>query len=129
VEDFAAFIQKQRDELQKKRNALTQEAVKIEEAIKDIDREMGAIHAYEMAKSGKTSKASGTTSTRTRRGGIRESVLETIKASGGISRADLLVQLDAKGDKAAEQSISNALANLKKAGTIGSANGVYTVAG
>jgi hypothetical protein len=62
----------------------------------------------------------------TRRTGIREEILAIVKsAPQGISRADVLTKLNAKGDKSAEQSASNALAALKKAGTIDLANGVY----
>lgn len=126
MDEFATFIQKQRDELQKKRNALTQDMVRIQDDIAAIDREMAAIHAYEQAKLGKTATPA---TKRGRRGNVRDTVLDAIKSSGGINRADLLVKLGAKGDKAAEQSISNALANLKKAGTVSAADGVYTVAG
>lgn len=65
-----------------------------------------------------------------RRGGVREQVLEAIKASSpdGIGRADLLGKLEAKGDTKAEQSISNALSALKKAGTVDATNGQYRIA-
>ena len=61
-----------------------------------------------------------------RRTGIREQVLAAIKGTPGISRAALLDKLNAKGDKSAEQSVSNALAALKKAGSITGADGSYT---
>lgn len=64
--------------------------------------------------------------TGTRRTGIREEVLAAVKATPGITRADLLEKMDAKGNKSAEQSVSNALAALKKAGTITGENGSYT---
>ena len=60
-----------------------------------------------------------------RRTGIRDDVLRVVKEHDGINRADILEQMDAKGDKKAEQSISNALANLKKAGKITLADGLY----
>lgn len=65
-----------------------------------------------------------------RRGGVREQVLEAIKMASpdGIGRADLLAKLDAKGDTKAEQSISNALSALKKAGTVDVTNGLYRIA-
>jgi hypothetical protein len=65
----------------------------------------------------------------TRRTGIRSEVLGTIRKSpNGINRADLLVTLGAKGDKRAEQSISNALAALKKSNAVTVDNGNYKVA-
>jgi hypothetical protein len=65
-------------------------------------------------------------STGSRRTGIREDVLRVVSEHGeGVSRSKILELMDAKGEKSAEQSISNALAALKKAGTITLANGVY----
>ena len=71
-----------------------------------------------------------TSSTGTRRTGIREQVLDAVKASGadGINRADLLRVLGMKGDKSEEQSVSNALSALKKAGATTSKNGRYIAA-
>lgn len=63
-------------------------------------------------------------STGTRRSGIREKVLEIVK-KGSASRAQVLEQLAAKGDKSAEQSVSNALAALKKNGSIDLQDGMY----
>jgi hypothetical protein len=63
-----------------------------------------------------------------RRTGVRNDVLNAVKAApNGISRSDILEALGAKGDKRAEQSISNALANLKKAEQLTLNDGVYTV--
>lgn len=70
-----------------------------------------------------------TASTGSRRTGVRDAVLNVVSGANGISRADILEQMDAKGDKRAEQSISNALANLKKADKIDLNDGVYTVKG
>jgi len=50
---------------------------------------------------------------------------EINKHPGGISRGDLLAALDAKDNKKAETSVSNAVANLKKAGTITTEDGLY----
>ena len=64
-----------------------------------------------------------------RRTGIREDVLSTIKAHpNGIARAELLEAMNMKGDKSGEQSVSNALAALKKAGTVTAEDGNYKVA-
>lgn len=64
----------------------------------------------------------------TRRTGIRNDVLASVKATPGITRADLIDKMGAKGDKSAEQSISNALSALKKAGTISLSDGKYSAA-
>jgi len=71
------------------------------------------------------SLSEGTTSTRTRRTGVRQEVLDVIKAADeAISRADILDKLEAT-TSSAKQSISNALSNLKKAGKIDSDKGQY----
>lgn len=81
---------------------------------------------YQLVEQGKPAR---TAQTGTRRAGIRNDVLNLIgEHSDGISRAQVLETMDAKGNKQAEQSISNALANLKKAGTINLKDGLYTVA-
>ena len=64
-----------------------------------------------------------------RRTGIRDEVLAKVKAHPkGVARAPLLEEMGVKGDRRGEQSVSNALAALKKAGTITAKNGVYKVA-
>lgn len=60
-----------------------------------------------------------------RRTGVRADVLRVIEERDGINRGTILELMDAKGDKKAEQSISNALANLKKSGQIDLADGMY----
>lgn len=75
-------------------------------------------------------KGSAPTTTSKRRSGMRQQVLDLIKGKPhGIARADLIEAMEAKGDKSAEQSISNALSALKKQGTITSADGQYKVVG
>ena len=64
--------------------------------------------------------------TGSRRTGIREEVLAIIKQHGSLGRAEIIERLDGKGNKSLEQSVSNALSALKKAGTIDSKGGAYT---
>lgn len=64
-----------------------------------------------------------------RRSGIRQEVLDVIaNHQDGITRADLLTALNAKGDTKAEQAVSNAISALKKTDRITADNGVYTIA-
>jgi len=67
----------------------------------------------------------GQSSTGTRRTGIRQQVLALIQKAP-TTRADVIQALDAAGDKKAQQSISNALANLKKTGAVSLVDGTYT---
>jgi hypothetical protein len=89
-----------------------------------LKRHLEALSMFESTWKGKTAR----TSRRRRRGPSRRaSVLTTIKnSSNGMSRGQILEKLKVKGDKAAEQSVSNALSYLKKAGTIKSRDGAYT---
>jgi hypothetical protein len=60
-----------------------------------------------------------------RRGGIRNDVLKVIEEhADGIGRAAILKVMGAE-DKSSQQSISNALASLKKAGTVTADSGLY----
>lgn len=108
-------------------DAKAEAMAKVEQGLRDL-AELG--YTYRLVSDDSFTPPARTTKPRGRRGNVRDTVLATIKDTpGGINRADLLVKLEAKGDKAAEQSISNALANLKKAGTITATDGTYTVAG
>jgi hypothetical protein len=83
---------------------------------------------YRLTQDGKATRAPRQASTGTRRSGIRDQVLAIIQGAGadGINRSDLLEKLEAKGDKTAEQSISNAISALKKANAIAGEKGNYT---
>lgn len=62
-----------------------------------------------------------------RRTGVRETVLKAVSsAADGITPAQIAVALN-MDNKAGKQSVSNALAALKKAGTVSSQNGVYRI--
>lgn len=82
---------------------------------------------YRLTQDAKAPKATRQTVPGTRRTGIRDQVLALIQSAGpdGITRKDLLEKLEAT-DKSAEQSISNAISALKKAGSIGGEKGTYS---
>lgn len=62
----------------------------------------------------------------TRRTGIREEVLALVKANPGATRSSLIAKMNIASDKSGQQSLSNALAALKKAGTVSADGGAYT---
>jgi len=64
----------------------------------------------------------------TRRTGVRQEVLQAVKDQGPIARAPLLEHMGVKGDRSGEQSVSNALAALKKSGEITATDGNYEAA-
>lgn len=114
------------EEVNNRRKLLDEEAA-------ELERQLTAITAYFDARSGKLPTAPKTrtpsTAPRAPRGSRREGLIEIIKQNpDGINRADILDKLGAKGNKSAEQSISNALATLKKKGTIGQNDGKYVAA-
>jgi hypothetical protein len=130
VENFEAMITKERERLNRSRGDLLAKKAEIDKEISSIDTELKAITAYEQAKSGRAPSASRSGGTGTRRSGIREEVLSAVKDASpdGASRSDLLAKLGAKGEKSAEQSVSNALSALKKAGTISQKGNLYIAA-
>ena len=81
---------------------------------------------YRLVEGGTTTATRSAPTTRSpRKGGISEQVLAVIKASpDGLARAGVLAALEASDTKA-EQSISNALSNLKKKGELTAEGGVY----
>ena len=116
MESFSDVIKKERENLSERRDELLRQREELDRQIQEVDREFHAIEAYERAKKGEIAAPREGSKRRT---GIRQSVLEIVKRhASGIKRAKILEEAGAKGDKRAEQSISNALSNLKKQGHI-----------
>lgn len=70
--------------------------------------------------------AAGPKTRRPRRGSRRDVIVAALDAApDGLSRGDILDAMKVKGDKAAEQAVSNALTAMKKAGRIKSKDGKY----
>lgn len=89
---------------------------RIESAITDL-KELG--FDYQLVEGGRSASSSP------RRPGVRQDVYDTIESNGPISRQDLMEAMGAKGNKSGEQSISNAIAALKRAGRITADDGIY----
>ena len=125
--DFEEFVRNEREKLNQRRDELRRQRDDVDRQIQEVEKEFAAVDAYERVKTGKsTAPATGSR----RRTGVRQNVLEVVKRNpGGISRADILNEMGAKGDKRSEQSISNALSNLKKQGQVRLEHGEYTPAG
>ena len=114
MQNFAQLIADERKQLTARRQELVDE-------LSGIDRELEAIAAYEAAKT--SSKNSSGIS---RRSGIRDAVYNQVKqATEGMSRSDVLEAMGAHGDKKLAQSVSNALAALKKAERLSLNDGIY----
>ena len=145
--DFTTYVAQekkrltqQRRDVQKRVSALEAELQTLGGDLKNIDNEMEAIQAYETAKASvpaparrRTRKADAGASapakkTRRRRQVSRRAEIVAAIASfgeAGAGRADIIQALNVKGDKSAEQSVSNALAALKKAGDVAHQDGKY----
>jgi hypothetical protein len=112
---FASFIAEERARLQDAIKAAKAKRQEAQREIEQLEIELTAIAAYDAARK-KTTKPRAA---RGRRGEKREAIRSLIaEHPDGLTRAQLLTAMEAHGDKGAEQSISNALAALKKAGRL-----------
>jgi hypothetical protein len=126
-ESFATMVEKERERLRKALDDLHTKAEEVRTQRAAIETELKALDAYEAARTGKTSKSK--TGSRTPRGARQQSVLELItKHKAGVTRGDILQAMGLKGNKAGEQSVSNALSALKKANRVTSKDGKYLAA-
>jgi len=115
------LMEQERKRLNDRRSELQKQLKELQGEIEKVDNEIAAIDTYKAAKEGKTPQ----TQKRTRRSGVRDTILSTIKQSQeGYTRAELIEQMEAH-DKSAQQSISNALSSLKKQGKVTQQNGRY----
>ncbi len=136
-------LSQQRRDVQKRMSALESELGALGAEMKNIDGEMAAIEAYETAQGSapalkrrqprkaaagaKTGSGTKKATRRRRRVSRRGEILAAIASFGsaGAGRADIIQKLNVKGDKSAEQSVSNALAALKKSGDVAHEDGKY----
>ncbi len=133
-ENFAAFIQQERERLNSQREAVFTQQQELETRLHAINRELTAIEAYESAKSGK--QAAPTRQARQarapsqgRRGSKRGALLQLIQQNpAGLTRREILEKMGLKGDKSGEMSVSNALTALTKASQISRRDGKYATA-
>lgn len=129
--DFAEMMEQERKRILSKLEGLMAKKAELEQEERALNIELAGIKAYSDAKLGIVSAPKGTRVKQTRgprQSGVRVQILDIIQASpDGIKRPDLLEKLGAKGDKAKEQAISNALVALKKDDKITGERGEYKV--
>lgn len=115
---FTTFVAEERGRIYDAIKAAKAKRQEAEQEIARLEAQLAAIAAYDAALKGK-SVADKPRAARGRRGAKREAIRELIaQHPDGLTRKELLMAMDAHGNKAAEQSISNALAAMKKAGQI-----------
>lgn len=146
---FSAFIKKERIRLDRARKDALAKQAEVDSEIESIERELVALAAYQQAAgapgahapakrgpakrgpkgSGKAAPAKRARQPNGRRGAKRLAVLDLIQKNPiGLSRGEILLQMGAKGNKSAEQSVSNALSALKKSAKVSSREGKYVPA-
>lgn len=126
---FARLVNTERKRLQKLRDKVHARKVQVDRELAELERDLQAIGAFSSSgrSNGRSARASG--GGRAGRGQRRQQVLDAIKsAAGGATRGEIIEKLNAKGDKALEQSISNALAALFKSKAVKREDGRYRAA-
>jgi DNA-binding transcriptional ArsR family regulator len=131
-ETFKSYVSRERSRLTKARDAARTRKNRLEQELSEIESELAAIQAYEQAKKKTPGKAArggrrpaAKAGKRAPRGEKRRAVLDLIKKSEGLTRGEILSRLGVKGDKSAEQSVSNALTALKKQNLVASRDRKY----
>jgi len=128
AQTFQDYIASERDRLHAEREGIFNRQQALEAQLAEINRELGAIDAYEAAKTGKplpprSSKGRGPAS---RRGSKRDGIMAALAdIPHGLSRGELLEKLGLKGNKSGEMSVSNALTALTKTNQVVRKDGKY----
>lgn len=134
---FETFIASERERLTDEREEIFNRQQELEQRLAAINAELKAIDAYEAVKSGRPIPQAGEERRprqarqpreggggRAPRGERREQIKSLLADHpDGLTRGELLERLGAKGNKKEEQSISNALTNMKKANEISQVEG------
>ena len=116
--DFTSFVTEERTRIQQAIKAAKAKRQEAEGEIQQLEAQVAAIAAYDAALKGKKAP-SEPRAPRGRRGEKRQAIFGLIaQHPDGMTRHELIDQMNAHSDKAAEQSISNALSALKKAGQL-----------
>ncbi|MGE5561848.1 MAG: hypothetical protein ACM3ZV_00905 [Bacillota bacterium] len=114
--NFTSFIAEERARIKAAIKAAEAKRQEAEVEIQQLEAQVAAIAAYDSALKGKKTP-SEPRAPRGRRGEKRDAILARIAGHPeGMTRHELIDEMNAHSDKAAEQSISNALSALKKAG-------------
>lgn len=118
LDDTRALLAGQRDKLQAERDRLAGEREKLTAQITEVDaliRQLGGTQPTRAPTTGRTG----------RRSGIRDQVLDAVKAGNGTPSEIRKALGIADGDKSGSGSVANALSTLKKGNKISLRDGVY----
>jgi hypothetical protein len=131
---FSRLVAAEHKRLQKLRDKVHARKTQIDRELVEIERDLQAMSTFVSSGGQSGRRTSGRASSRgaggrAGRGQRRQQVLHAIKSvADGATRGDIIERLNAKGDKALEQSISNALAALSKSKSVNRENGRYRAA-
>ena len=119
--DFKDYAAEEKKRLVDERDVIERKLNALENAIRAYE-DSGAPAPAAAPKAAPAKKAS-----RRRRSSRRQEIVRIIGESGsdGIGRAGIILALNAKGNKSAEQSVSNTLSALKKAAEVRHDDGKY----
>lgn len=125
---FAEYIHQERTRLAAEREAVNDRLRQIEARLGEIDDELRAIDAFEAARLRDDPNRAVVLRTRQagRRGERQARLLSLIRsANGGLSRAEIIDGMGARGDDGAAGSIDNLLSLLVKRNELRRENGRY----
>lgn len=119
--DFKDYAAEERNRLVAQRDVIERKLNALDNAIRAYDDSVSP------ARAAAPKAAPAKRTRRRRRSSRRNEIVRLIGASGseGIGRAGIILALKVKGNKSAEQSVSNTLSALKKAGEVRHADGKY----
>jgi len=133
--DFSTYISRERERLNADREAVFTQQEALQKQLDEINREFGAIEAYEAAKTGKAARGGSSFAgtgrggrQSARRGSKREALLEVIRQGAGLARREILDRMGLRGEKSGEMSVSNALTALTKSNQVRRDGGKYHLA-
>ena len=114
--EFSKYIESEKAAVAKEMEALDRKQAELDAEREKLRLRLEAVQAYFSTLEG---KPPAPRRTRQRRSGVRDMLMKTIRPNPqGLTRAEILEKMGVKGDKSAEQSVSNALATAKKKGEI-----------
>ncbi len=119
--DFKDYAAEEKKRLVEERDVIERKLNALENAIRAYEGSVSPAPAAAL-------KAAPAKKTRRRRRSSRRQEIVRIIGEGGsdgIGRAGIILALDVKGNKSAEQSVSNTLSALKKAGEVRHGDGKY----
>ncbi len=129
--DFRDYAAEEKKRLVAERDVIERKLNALDNAIRAYEDSVAPAPAPAPALAPKAAPATPATpakrTRRRRRSSRRNEIVRVIGESGsdGIGRAGIILALNVKGNKSAEQSVSNTLSALKKSGEVRHADGKY----